>query len=132
MRFLRSRQKGQSLAEFAAVVPLLVLLVGGVVMAAFYGFRSAAADWAVFVNGVAAGSYDQGMNSQANQSTMWPDLRNSVQWSSDVEAKSARTWLSVENFRPGPFGANIIESYKSRVFFRLWRFYPGPQNNGPQ
>lgn len=120
------RQEGQSLAEFAAVLPLLILLVGGVVMACFYGFRSASADWGIFINGVAAGSYDSGANVRAQRSVTWPDLRNGITWASEPDSRRARTWISVENSRPGPFGADITESYRASVFFRLWRFYAGP------
>jgi hypothetical protein len=125
-RLFRPREKGQSLAEFAATLPILILLVGGIVMACFYGFRSASADWGVFIDGVAAGSYDQGAISQAQQSVMWPDIRSGISWIGQPDTRSARTWISVENTRQGPFNADIIESYRASVFFRLWRFYAGP------
>ena len=51
------REKGQTLAEFALMIPVLILLLFGMTFAAFYAFRSAAADWGVFITGVATGSY---------------------------------------------------------------------------
>jgi hypothetical protein len=127
------REKGQALAEFAATLPLLILFVGGIVMACFYGFRSTSADWGLFINGVAAGSYDTQVASEmASRSVTWPDLRSSYLGTSQLISRSARTWISIENSRVGPFGADIIESYRGSVYFRLWRFYAGPPIGGPQ
>lgn len=123
-------QRGQSLAEFAAVLPILILLVGGIVYACFYGFRAAAADWGVFAQGVAAGSYDPGAVVLANRSVPWPDIRGSISWLEQPEIKSARTWISIENTRPGLFGIDLTESYRASVVFRLWRFYAGPPPEG--
>jgi hypothetical protein len=125
-----SSQKGQSLAEFAAVLPILILLVGGIVYACFYGFRSAAADWGVFAEGVAAGSYDSQAMALAHRSVAWPDLREGIAWTRQPEIKSARTWISVENTRPGLLGVQLTESYRASVVFRLWRFYAGPPAEG--
>jgi hypothetical protein len=125
-KFFSRQEKGQSLAEFSATLPILILLVGGIVMACFYGFRSASADWGVFIDGVAAGSYDTGATARAQQSVMWPDIRSGISWISQPDTRSARTWISVENSRPGAFGADLTESYRASVFFRLWRFYAGP------
>ena len=79
-QFLMRQEKGQALAEFAATLPILILLIGGIVMACFYGFRSASADWGVFIDGVAAGSYDTGAAAYAQQSVMWPDIRSGISW----------------------------------------------------
>ncbi len=43
------------MSEFALVMPILVLLMAGMIMAGMYAFRAAAADWGVFITGVAAG-----------------------------------------------------------------------------
>ena len=130
-RFASRRQRGQSLAEFAATLPIMVLLVGGIVMACFYGFRSASADWGLFINGVAAGSYDANGIVQSQKSVTWPDIRKGFSWTDQTQARSAHTWISIENARPGPLGANIVEAYRGSTFFRLWRFYAGPPNGGP-
>jgi hypothetical protein len=127
------REKGQSLAEFSATLPILILLVGGIVMACFYGFRSASADWGLFINGVAAGSYDTYYAYfMANRSVAWPDIRSSFLEFDQPTSRSTHTWISVENERPGPFGADIFESYRGSVYFRLWDFYAGPPPGGPQ
>jgi hypothetical protein len=127
------QQKGQALAEFAATLPLLILFVSGIVMACFYGFRSTSADWGLFINGVAAGSFDsQNASVMANRSVTWPDLRSSFLKTSQPTSRSTHTWISVENERAGPFGTDILESYRGSVYFRLWRFYAGPPLGGPQ
>ena len=51
-------EHGQAMAEFALMIPVLILLLFGMTFAAFYAFRSAAVDWGVFVTGVATGSYN--------------------------------------------------------------------------
>ena len=131
--FTARRQRGQSLAEFAATLPIMILLVGGIVMACFYGFRSASADWGLFINGVAAGSYDTNGIVQSQKSVTWPDIRSGFYWTDQTQARSAHTWISIENARPGPLGVNIVKSYQGSTFFRLWRFYAGPPaNKGPQ
>ena len=127
------QQKGQALAEFAATLPLLILFVGGIVMACFYGFRSTSADWGLFINGVAAGSFDkQNATVMANRSVTWSDLRSSFLKASQLTSRSTHTWISVENERSGPFVTDILESYRGSVYFRLWRFYAGPPSGGPQ
>lgn len=123
----RRKCKGQALAEFTAVLPILILLIGGVIMACFYGYRSASANWGIFIDGVAAGSFDEGAVGPARSSIMWPDIRSGIIMSSDPESKSARARIDVENSRVGPFGADLTESYRATTFFRLWRFYAGPQ-----
>jgi hypothetical protein len=124
------RERGQSLAEFAATLPIMILLVGGIVMACFYGFRSASADWGVFIDGVAAGSYDSGATAHAQQSVMWPDIRSGISWTGQLDTRSAYTRISIENSRPGPLGVDLTESYRASTFFRLWRFYAGPPDGG--
>jgi len=123
----RGKSKGQALAEFTAVLPILILLIGGIVMAAFYGYRSAAANWGIFIDGVAAGSFDARAAGPARSSIMWPDIRSGIMMSTDPNTKSARARISIENSRIGPFGADLTESYRATTFFRLWRFYAGPQ-----
>jgi len=130
LRLFACRARGQSLAEFAATLPIMILLIGGLVMACFYGFRTASADWGVFINGVASGSYDQGANQLAQQSVTWPDIRSGITWAGQPDSRTSQTGISLENSRPGPFGADITESYRASVFFRLWRFYAGPPTGG--
>ena len=120
------KARGQALAEFTAVLPILILLIGGIVMACFYGYRSAAADWGLFIDGVAAGSFDENALAPANRSILWPDIRSGILPGSDAETRSAHAVISIEHSRPGPFGTDLAESYRASVFFRLWRFYAGP------
>ena len=39
------KEKGQTMAEFALMIPILILLLFGMTFAAFYAFRSASTDW---------------------------------------------------------------------------------------
>jgi len=66
------------MAEFALMIPILILLLFGMMFAAFYAFRSASADWGVFITGVATGSYDTPATEQARGAVLWPDLGNFV------------------------------------------------------
>ena len=50
------KERGQAMSEFALVMPILVLLMAGMIMAGMYAFRAAAADWGIFITGVAAGT----------------------------------------------------------------------------
>jgi len=52
------KEKGQAMAEFALIMPVLILLLLGMTFAAFYAFRSASTDWGVFITGIASGSYN--------------------------------------------------------------------------
>ncbi len=46
------------MAEYALAMPVLILLLFGMALAGFYAFRAAAADWGVFITGVAEGAYE--------------------------------------------------------------------------
>ena len=52
------KEKGQAMAEFALIMPVLILLLFGMTFAAFYAFRSASTGWGVFITGIASGSYN--------------------------------------------------------------------------
>ena len=54
----RWKEKGQAMAEFALIMPVLIMLMFGMTFDAFYAFRSASTDWGVFITGVASGSYN--------------------------------------------------------------------------
>ena len=54
---VRRREKGQIMAEFVLIIPVLILLFFGMFYTALYAFRVASADWAVFVTCVASGPY---------------------------------------------------------------------------
>jgi hypothetical protein len=125
----KPREKGQTMAEFALVIPLLILLFFGMTFAAFYAFRAAAADWAVFITGVASGAYNQPANSQAQASLLWPDLRDRLE-TAQAAARLVRSQIAIEDSRTWVFGLRLIEAQQGSSFFRLWRFYPGPPPPG--
>lgn len=52
----RWKEKGQTMAEFTLIMPVLILLLFGMTFAAFYAFCFASTDWGVFITGVATGS----------------------------------------------------------------------------
>ena len=106
----RWKEKGQTMAEFALVMPILILLMFGMTFAAFYAFRSAATDWGVFITGVASGSYNTPATEHA---------RDQVR--SLIRVEDSRNWI---------FGIQLIEAQRAETNFRLWRFYPGPPPSG--
>jgi hypothetical protein len=121
--------KGQTLAEFALVAPILILLFFGMFYAAFYAFRAAAADWAVFITGVASGAYEHPATSQAHASILWPELRNRVEITRQ-NPRTVRSRIAVETQRSWIFGLQLREAQRGTALFRLWRFYPGPPPPG--
>ena len=123
------REKGQTLAEFALMIPVLILLLFGMTFAAFYAFRSAAADWGVFITGVATGSYIRPATEQARTAVLWPDLRSRLE-TGQAGQRQVRSQISVEDSRHWIFGISLIEAQRAESFFRLWRFYPGPPASG--
>jgi hypothetical protein len=120
---MRASEKGQAMAEFALMIPILILLLFGMTFAAFYAFRASAVDWGVFITGVASGSYDK--PAQATSSELWPDLRERI-GTGPGGARQVRSLISVEDSRAWVFGIRLLEAERASAFFRLWRFYPGP------
>ena len=125
----RRKEKGQALAEFAFVMPILILLLFGMTFAAFYAFRSASTDWGVFITGVASGSYDTPMTEHARENILWPDLAHRIK-AGQSGARQVRSLISVEDSRSWIFGIRLTEAQRAANYFRLWRFYPGPPNGG--
>jgi len=121
----RKRERGQAMAEFALMIPILILLLFGMTFAAFYAFRSAAVDWGVFVTGVATGSYNTPATGQARESVLWPDLEERI-GASQSGPRQVRSLISVEDSRDWVFGIRLVEAQRASTTFRLWRFYPGP------
>ena len=117
------------MAEFALVIPILILLLFGMTFAAFYAFRAASADWGVFITGVATGAYNNPAVGQARESVLWPDLRDHLQ-SAKAGPRQVRSQINVEDSRNWVFGIRLIEAQRGENFFRLWRFYPGPPPPG--
>ena len=122
-------EKGQTLAEFALTIPILILLFFGMFYAAFYAFRAASADWGVFITGVATGSYLTPATEQARAAVLWPDLRNRLEARQTGE-RLVRSQIAVEDSQDRIFGIRLLEAQRGESFFRLWRFYPGPPPPG--
>ena len=118
------------MAEFALVLPILTLLFFGMTLAAFYAFRSSAVNWGVFIEGVAAGSYNTPATGQACSSVLWPDLRDQIALGQNEDSREVRSIISVENTRSWIYGIQLTEAQRASTFFRLWRFYPGPPQPG--
>jgi hypothetical protein len=121
----RLKEKGQAMAEFALMIPVLILLLFGMTFAAFYAFRASAVDWGVFITGVAGGSYNTPATGQASQSELWPDLRDRI-GTGPSGPRQVRSLISVEDSRNWVFGIRLTEAQRAAAYFRLWRFYPGP------
>ena len=123
------KEKGQTMAEFALMILVLILLLFGMTFAAFYAFRSASTDWGVFITGVGSGSYNTPATVQARDSVLWPDLANRIN-AGENGPRQVRSLISVEESRNWVFGIRLIEAQRAATFFRLWRFYPGPPPAG--
>jgi hypothetical protein len=122
--------KGQAMAEYAMALPILTLLLFGMTLAAFYAFRAAAADWGVFISGVAGGAFDTPATDQVRQSIVWADIRNSITAEGELVNRQVRSQIAVVSARPWAFGINLVEVHEGSAYFRLWRFYPGPPPPG--
>ena len=120
-------EPGQAMAEFALLGPILVLLMFGMTFAAFYAFRTAVADWGLFITGVAEGVYDQPASGQARLSVPWADLRAGLQAAPLSPAqRQVRSVIDIQASYPFIFGLQLEEAQRGMSYFRLWRFYPGP------
>ncbi len=122
-------ERGQAMSEFALVLPILVLLMAGMIMAGMYAFRAAAADWGIFITGVAAGTYNTPADSLAEKDVLWTDIRNRLNTSS-YAPRRVRSEISIEDSHPWVFGINLIEAQRGKNNSRMWRFYPGPPPAG--
>lgn len=122
-------QAGQAMAEFALMLPILILLLFGMTFAAFYAFRSAAVDWGIFVSGVAQGSYNTPATGMASTSILWPDLTERIH-AVQSDQRQVRSVISVDDSREWIFGIQLAEAQRAETNFRLWRFYPGPPPAG--
>lgn len=126
---LPANERGQAMSEFALVMPILVLLMAGMIMAGMYAFRAAAADWGIFITGVAAGTYNTPADSLAEKDVLWTDIRNRLNTSS-YAPRRVRSEISIEDSHPWVFGINLIEAQRGKNNSRMWRFYPGPPPAG--
>ncbi|HUH99003.1 MAG TPA: TadE family protein [Anaerolineales bacterium] len=126
------RERGQALAETALVLPILFLLMAGMMLAGFYAFRAAAADFGVFVTGAASGAFDAPLTGQARAMVLWPDIRAALRAGPDgsVQTRAVKSQISILDSRAFIFGIRLREAEQGSSFFRLWRFYPGPPTGG--
>lgn len=118
--------KGQATAEFALVLPALLLLLSGMLLAGIYAFRAASADWGVFITGVTAGAYPAPVDGRARLSVAWPDIRDRLGVELDANSRQARSRIAIQDTHPWVFGVELVEAQRGTGVFRLWRFYPGP------
>jgi hypothetical protein len=115
------------MAEFALAAPVLILLLFGLTLAAFYAFRAAAADLGVFVTGVAEGAYKAPASGQARASVAWPDIAGEIRTAGlGDEERQVRSGIDFSSVRSWVYGLKLDETHRGTAFFRLWRFYPGP------
>jgi hypothetical protein len=126
---LAVKERGQAMSEFALVMPILVLLMAGMIMAGMYAFRAAAADWGIFITGVAAGTYNTPADSLAEKDVLWTDIRNRLNTSS-YAPRRVRSEISIEDSHPWVLGIDLIEAQRGKNNSRMWRFYPGPPPAG--
>lgn len=119
------------MSEFALAAPVLILLLFGLTLAAFYAFRAAAADWGVFVTGAAEGAYKVPASGRARASVTWPDIAAAIGTASlgDGE-RQVRSEIAFNRVRSWVYGLKLDETHMGTAFFRLWRFYPGPPQGG--
>jgi len=117
------------MSEFAIVMPILVLLIMGMVLAGMYAFRAAAVDWGVFVTGVGAGTFNTPADEIARKDVLWSDIRSRITTGSNAP-RHVQSVIAIDDQRVWIYGLNLVEAQRATTNFRLWRFYPGPPPAG--
>lgn len=126
-------ERGQSAAEFTLVAPVLILLLFGITMSAFYAFRAASADWGIFIAGVAEGVYKTPATKRALETVVWPDVAGGISTGPvGADSRKVRAGIHLISGRPWVFEVKLMEAHQGTAFFRLWRFYPGPPGEGAE
>ena len=125
MRPKRKALRGQAMAEFAVVAPVVLMVLAAVFLIFVYAWRSFNVDWLLFATGTAAGVYDGPRAEEALGAAAWQDLKEAVQ----VRLGDRQAGASVRLHRVGraPAGLLIEEWQRGATVFYLWRFYPGPE-----
>ena len=118
------------MAEFTLAMPVLILLLFGMTLAGFYAFRASAADWGVFITGVAEGAYEAPATAHVRASIVWDDIQNGIATGSQLLDRQVRSHIGIVTSRPWVFGIHLVEAQRGTTYFRLWRFYPGPPAPG--
>lgn len=121
-------ERGQSMAEFAMVMPVLVLLVTGLIMSGFYAFRSTEVDFRVFMAAEAESSYIDhfGAWREVITNRTWKDLWN---YGGSRDAQRLRRSLGAYGGHTREYtisGFTFRESHQQTVEVRSWAFYAGP------
>jgi len=124
-----AKEKGQAMSEFAIVMPILVLLIMGMVLAGMYAFRAAAVDWGVFVTGVGAGTFNTPADEIARKDVLWSDIRSRITTRSNAP-RHVQSVIAIDDKRVWIYGLDLVEAQRGKTNFRLWRFYPGPPPAG--
>ena len=124
-----AREKGQAMSEFAIVMPILVLLIMGMVLAGMYAFRAAAVDWGVFITGVGAGTFNTPADEIARKDVLWSEIRSRITTGSNAP-RHVQSVIAIDDQRVWIYGLNLVEAQRGKTNFRLWRFYPGPPPAG--
>jgi hypothetical protein len=128
IRTWKNKEKAQANTEFIIALPILIMLIGGIFLAGFYAWRSAAANWSVYISGVAGGSYDQSAITVVQKSIWWPEIRNAIQIA--PKGQAIQSDITIET--PFSFlGIPLTESQAGGATFHLWRFVAGPPGSNP-
>ena len=126
-RFLKGKaQRGQAMAEFAIVAPIITALLVGVFFAFVYLWRTANVDWALFASGAATGSYGGSRAQVPLQGVVFNSLQGSFRTGANPNRGTVSAQVGFSRRVAGPMGFALMEVQRGQVVFRLWRFYPGP------
>lgn len=117
--------RGQAMAEFAVVAPVVLMVLAAVFLIFVYAWRAFNVDWLLFATGTAAGVYGGPHAQEALGAAAWSDLREAVQ----VRIGDRQVGASIRMHRraSAPAGLLIEEWQRGATVFYLWRFYPGPE-----
>ena len=123
----RRLERAQSMAEFAIVMPILLLLFLGMAYAANYAMRAVSADLGVFATGVAQGSYKTPASGAARDMVLWSDIQSALRPATlPSNSRQVRSRISLFTNGGSVLGAPRKEVHNASAWFRLWRFYAGP------
>lgn len=117
--------RGQAMAEFAVVAPVVLMVLAAVFLIFVYAWRSFNTDWLLFATGTATGVYGGPRTDEALGAAAWADLKEAVQ--SYVGGREAGASIRLHRRASAPAGLLVEEWQRGATVFYLWRFYPGPE-----